>query len=203
MARPKQVRNRIDESDNFVPYAASNMLENLVEAARSIASSDNTHSHVTLAARGGLMHVFPILHDFLNKPFLLSKWLFNFYRFTDARQPFYTAANAFAGSIRRHWSGNIPVDGYILLALEYLTGELGMIIPSCRQELRQDPEITWDEVISFTYSRLFFNPGSTLYLSRDAALRQYWESPRSHYQPCPKLQHFDLSPLCQGWVARI
>jgi hypothetical protein len=152
----------IDESDNFVTYAASTMLENLDEAARSIASSANTHSHVTLAARRGLMHLFPILHEFLNKPFLLSKWLFNFYRFTDARHPLCTAANAFADFIRRHWSGNILRDGSILLALDDLTGELGMIISSWGQKLWQRPEIIWDEMTSFINSRIFFNPGSTL-----------------------------------------
>ncbi|KAK7959115.1 uncharacterized protein PG986_003969 [Apiospora aurea] len=215
-----------DMANRFVVHAASNMLIYLEDAALGMKSVENLHVHVRSAIREALTHLLPILSDFVNKPLLLSRWLFDLYESRPRGHPRCTAMSAFAHWIRRHWSRDMVVDKTFLQVLVTFDRELARIVADWGDSLQQRPDIIWDEMASFSNSQLFYNPGSTLISYQDVSAPDalgVWSKPLTTVSktntsgdmkgvlsiwttlPLQSLrtsQHVNLSVLCEGWVAK-
>ncbi|KAK8062967.1 hypothetical protein PG997_015064 [Apiospora hydei] len=213
-------------ANRFVVHAASNMLNYLEEAALSMRSVDNLNVHVRSAIREALTHLLPILSDFVNKPAHLSRWLFEFYKSRPVGHPQRTAMSAFAHWIRRHWYKDMVVDEPLLQVLATFDKELARIVADWGGSLQQRPDIIWDEMASFSNSRLFYNPGSTLVSYQGASAPTalgIWSRPLTtisktttsgdmkgvlsiwttlSLETLRSSHHHDLSVLSQDWVAK-
>ncbi|KAK8036210.1 hypothetical protein PG993_008824 [Apiospora rasikravindrae] len=215
-----------DMANRFVVHAAPNMLNYLEDAALSTKSVENLHVHVRSAIREALTHLLPILSDFVNKPLLLSRWLFDLYESKPLGHPRCTAMSAFAHWIRQHWSRDMVVNENLLHALVTFDRELDRIVAHWGNSLQQRPDIIWDDMASFSNSQLFYNPGSTRISYQDVSAPTalgIWSKPVTTVSkttpsgdmkgvlsiwstlPLKSLrtsQHVNMSVLCKGWVAK-
>ncbi|XXG97863.1 Phosphatidylinositol N-acetylglucosaminyltransferase GPI3 subunit [Hypoxylon texense] len=156
----------IELAQDFSAYASVYWLCYVQDAICKCQPITDMHPHVKLAALGALSKLLGLLSELFEKPKTLSRWLYDFYstysnRLSSRAHPPSTVLSSLANWITRAWANDIVPNDKLLHTLGIFDEELGSIITTWGNDLKTRPHIIWDEMTSFTNSKLFFNLGTT------------------------------------------